>query len=489
MKLLIFLIGIISLTVISGDRVDTSTFSNFNDFKQTLIDMDLKIDFDTKTLSGKVDLTFEVVKDYTSDVLILDTNALKLDSIVDEQGNSLEFRTEEIKDSVIGNPLYITLKKKHNKGSNFTLTVKYSTTPASPSIQWLTPEMTFGKKHPFMFTQNEPIYSRSLVPCQDTPANKVPIKASLTIRSDLVAMFGGVLENYDDNGDTITYNYVQKIPIPTYLIAFAAGNIVRKKVSDKIYVLTEPEKLEAVYEEFSESGAYFTKAQEYMFDYEWGDYNILVLPPAFPYGGMENPNLTFATPSLIAGDKSLVNVIAHELAHSWTGNLVTNSSWDNFWLNEGFTVFFERKLIQLVFDNDTRKLHSQIGYADFLRDVNTYPKGSTYTSLYPRVGKNNPDDAFSTVPYEKGYNLLYYIETLLGETSFRDFFITYIRKYAKNSVETSDFKKTFEEFVNNRYSKDDASKILAQIDWETWINAPGEPPIKNDFGNFIFFNS
>jgi leukotriene-A4 hydrolase len=448
--------------------------------------MDLNIDFENKTIYGKVDLTFEVLKENVSQVLILDTNSLDLKGITDEHGNSLKYRVEEIKDSVIGDPLYITLDKLHKKGADFTITIKYSTTPASPSIQWLTPEMTFGKKHPFMFTQNEPIYSRSLVPCQDTPANKVKIKASLTVRSDLVAMFGGVLDSYIDEGKTITYKYIQSIPIPTYLIAFAAGNILRKKVADKIYVLTEPEKLEAVYEEFSESSSYFKKAQEYLFEYEWGDYNILVLPPAFPYGGMENPNLTFATPSLIAGDKSLVNVIAHELAHSWTGNLVTNSSWDNFWLNEGFTVFFERKLIQLVFDNDTRKLHSQIGYADLLRDISTYPKGSTYTSLFPRVGKNNPDDAFSTVPYEKGYNFLYYIETILGETAFRDLFITYIRKYARNSVETSDFKKTFEEFVNERYTKEDASSIFKKIDWETWINAPGEPPIKNDFGKFNF---
>lgn len=470
-------------------EIDTSTFSNYLEIKQTNLNLNLKIDFNSETLIGNVGIDFECYKD-NLDMIMLDVWDLDVKRVDNRlSGDSLEFFIHYDAQSEIGDFLAIKLKRKLSKGEKLYLNIYYSTKKTSKSVQWLTPEMTFGGDFPYMFTQNEPIYARTMVPCQDTPSVKIPVKAALTLRKDLVALFGGLVDKPPvlNNDDTKTYFYKQPIPIPTYLIAIAAGNIDSRKISDQVIVFSEPKIIESVFKEFQrDTQKFIDTAVGYLFEYEWNVFNILVLPKAFPFGGMENPNLTFATPTLIAGDFSLVNVIAHELAHSWTGNLVTNSNWNNFWLNEGFTVFIERKINQIINGEsgiETRKLNSQIGYNDLLKDIKmNFPPQSQSTSLYPNVSKHNPDDSFSNVPYEKGYNILYYVESIIGEDNFKLLLRDYLKKYSKKSVQFSDFHECFEEFIQKQFTPEKIKEIRDKVTWDKFINEVGTPDlIKNDF--------
>lgn len=472
-------------------EIDTSTSSNYLEIKQTNLELDLKIDFDNQVLIGKVSIDFINEKDYL-DMIILDSWDLDIKKVENKlSGESLEFFIHTDPISEIGDFMAIKLNRKLSKGEKLFLNIYYSTNKSSKSVQWLTPAMTYGKKFPYMFTQNEPIYARSMVPCQDTPSVKIPVKASLTLRKDLVALFGGLEDKPPvlNDDDTKTYFYKQSIPIPTYLIAIAAGNIDSREISKQVVVYSEPEFVDLVKKEFErDTQKFIDTAVDYLFEYEWGKFNILVLPKAFPFGGMENPNLTFATPTLIAGDFSLTNVIAHELAHSWTGNLVTNSNWNNFWLNEGFTVFIERKINQIIYGDETRKLNSQIGYNDLLKDIKmNFPPQSESTSLYPNVSKHNPDDSFSNVPYEKGYNVLYFVEQIIGEENFKLLLRSYLKKFSKKSVQFSDFKECFDNFIKEKYSPEEAKKIHDKVTWDLFIKEIGPSElIKNDFCKQIF---
>ena len=294
----------------------------------------------------------------------------------------------------LGTPLVINFKNGLLSQTSITLVINYQTTTAGKAAQWLGKESTRSGLYPFMFTQCEAANCRTLLPCQDTPSAKVTIRAAITAPSNLTALYSGIKTGSKVNGDgTTTTFYVQDNPVPSYLIAIAVGELSGMKVSDRVTVYAEPDWVKNCTDEFNSTTETFIQtAENYLnVQYAWTQYNILVLPPAFPYGGMENPTLTFATPSLIAGDKSLANVIAHEISHSWTGNLVTNKNWQNFWLNEGFTVFLERKITQLVYGEEMAKLEAMIGLKDLNDDLaDMTEKGHVaYTKLHPDIGDVN----------------------------------------------------------------------------------------------------
>lgn len=215
--------------------------------------------------------------------------------------------------------------------------------------------------------------------------------------------------------------------------------------------------------------------------YAWGIYRIVVLPPNFPYGGMENPLLTLVTPYILVGDKSGVTVANHEIAHSWTGNLVTNMNWDNFWLNEGFTVFLERKISKILNNDTFVKIDARNGNSSMYQAMLGYGLTNKYSSLNPRSGKENPDDAFSTIPYEKGYQFLLYLESLDGETNFQKFFTNYLFRFQKQSVDVEDLRVFWETHIRNSYSKTQANTIIGKVDWSVWIDQPGLPPVTANF--------
>ncbi|KAJ2888428.1 Leucyl aminopeptidase yscIV, partial [Coemansia aciculifera] len=296
----------------------------------------------------------------------------------------------------------------------------------------------------------------------------------------LTALMSAIATGSQDDGDSVVFSFAQSTTIPSYLVALVVGNLSVAKISDRCAVWSEPENIEACAWEFADMDTTLRTAEELITPYLWGRYDLLVLPPSFPFGGMENPCLTFVTPTLLAGDRSLTDVIAHEIAHSWSGNLVTAKNWEHFWLNEGWTTYFERRIVARLSGEDARQLSCVIGEADLLESVNFYGKDSPLTALVPKLDGVDPDDAYSTVPYDKGAHLLYYLEQLLGGPSvFEPYMRSYINTFKGKSIGTQDWKS----HLLTYFAEHDSSKmgLLDQIEWDKWLFAPGMPPVGNKY--------
>ena len=463
---------------------DTNTFSNYEIIKQTNIEANFNIDFSQKVIHGTVKTYFTALED--GEVIVLDTRALKINSVIDsDTGDELDFILDE-QYELDSNGIPLKIYKEFSKGEQIAILIKYDTTDGGSAVQWLDPEQTTGKIYPFMFTQCESILCRELLPTQDTPAVKITVSMGLTVIKPLFALDSGIYQNKIDNGDTVTYFYEQKIPIPSYLIALAAGKIEERVISDRTKVYGEKELVDLAAYEFEDTENFIQYAEAYTTSYEWGEYNLLILPSSFPFGGMENPTLTFVTPSLIAGDKSLANVVAHEISHSWSGNLVTMDNWSDFWLNEGFTMFLQRKIMEKSDDLDMAKLDAMFYYNEMCNDIIKFGESKSFTSLRPYLVGRHADDAFNQIPYEKGFNFLYYLESIVNPESdidlFRKILRQYFNKFKYKSIKYEDFKEFFIGKINEELPGK-AEEILDKIDWEKWIFAPGFPPVKNDFSN------
>ena len=472
-----FLILIIFIS--KTNQKELNTFSNYDIISQTNINVHFIVDFDNKKVDGEVTISFKALED--GEVIILDTKSLLIKSVKDNTGNELVFKLDNYyRLESHGVPLKIY--KEYSKDDAFDITIEYSTTKDCMAIDWLEPEQTSGGKYPFMYSQCQSILCREMLPIQDTPAIKMPVQISITVPEELIGLAAGLFVEEINNGNNKTFIYALDIPIPSYLIAIAAGDIGSQNVSERCTIYAEKTVVEKAAWEFSDTEKFLKIAENYIGEYVWGQYNILVLPPSFPFGGMENPTLTFLTPSLIAGDKSLVSVVAHEISHSWTGNLVTNENWPDFWLNEGFTMFIERKILSSHKDKDMAKLDAMVGLSDLKADIIAFGESKSFSSLEPNLLGRNPDDAFNKVPYEKGFNLLYYLENKVNNDDiFQKFMRSYIDKFKKGVVKYMDFRTFFETFIKNNVK--DWEKILNDIDWDTWVFAPGFPPVENDFSN------
>ena len=476
-KISFFLILIILIS--KTNQKELNTFSNYDIISQTNINVHFIVDFDNKKVDGEVTISFKALED--GEVIILDTKSLIIKSIKDNTGNELDFKLDNYyRLESHGVPLKIY--KEYSKDDTFDITIEYSTTKDCMAIDWLEPEQTSGGKYPFMYSQCQSILCREMLPIQDTPAVKMPVQISITVPEELIGLAAGLFVEEINNGNNKTFIYALDIPIPSYLIAIAAGDIGSQNVSERCTIYAEKTVVEKAAWEFSDTEKFLKIAENYIGEYVWGQYNILVLPPSFPFGGMENPTLTFLTPSLIAGDKSLVSVVAHEISHSWTGNLVTNENWPDFWLNEGFTMFIERKILSSHKDKDMAKLDAMVGLSNLKADIIAFGESKSFSSLEPNLLGRNPDDAFNKVPYEKGFNLLYYLENKVNNDDiFQKFMRSYIDKFKKGVVKYMDFRTFFETFIKNNVK--DWEKILNDIDWDTWVFAPGFPPVENDFSN------
>lgn len=277
--------------------------------------------------------------------------------------------------------------------------------------------------------------------------------------------------NYrEEIGESIIFK--QTMPVPAYLIAIAAGKLESRPLSDISRVWAEKELLEAAAWEFAQLPQCLAAAEELCGPYRWGRYDILILPPSFPFGGMENPCLTFLTPSLLAGDRSMVNVIAHEIAHSWTGNLVTNRSWEHFWLNEGFTTFLERKIIGRLEGEPARQLHAIVGLGELQHDLEAFPKEHEARRLSPSLTELDPDEAFSVVPYEKGHTLLFHLEQLVGgPVSFE----AYLRDYIKTFADAAPLDT--KQWLDHLLAYFPTQRDIESIPWMTWLRGTGMPPV------------
>ncbi|KAK4548365.1 hypothetical protein LTR36_010236 [Oleoguttula mirabilis] len=463
---------------------DPNTLANYNAWRTKHTTADFEIDFDAKRLKGTVHLTLERLAK-SEKKLILDTSYLDILS-VQVGGSDAKFDVSTSRMGPYGSPLTISLDGQQNDTttSDVTLSIGVQTTKDCTALQWLTPAQTSNKKHPYMFSQCQAIHARSLFPCQDTP----DVKSTYTfnIRSPLPVLASGLPTGVKDfqhgsegKPGTLLYTYHQAIPMPSYLFALASGDLASASIGPRSTVWTGPEELRACQWEFErDTEAYIQAAEKIVYPYAWTTYNVLVLPPSFPYGGMENPVYTFATPTVVSGDRENVDVIAHELSHSWSGNLVSNASWEHFWLNEGWTTYLERRLQAVIHGSDQhRDFSAIIGWKALSDSIAQYGEDHNFTKLIPDLKGQDPDDAFSSIPYEKGFVFLYGFEKLLGKDKWDTFIPHYFTTYKQRSVDSYEFKATLLSFFS---SDPDASKKLNNIDWDEKFYKPGFPP-KPDF--------
>ncbi|XP_077972120.1 leukotriene A-4 hydrolase-like [Styela clava] len=454
---------------------DPTSFSDPRVVEIKKITLDWTVDFDSHTISGNVVLQVEVNVD-NAKTLSLDTKNLSISSISTKEGSGLKYSLRE-PHKAFGSALDISLPAELKKGTTLDIQINYSTSPNAGALQWLKPEQTAGKKQPYLFSQCQAIHARSIVPCQDSPSVKAPYYAKVTVKDPLVALMSAVGTGKQSLGDGRTaYTFEQKVPTSSYLIALVVGQLESRDIGPRSRVWSEAKFVEKAAEEFSQTEDFISAGESLVGPYVWGRYDLLVLPPSFPFGGMENPCLTFVTPTLLAGDKSLANVIAHEIAHSWTGNLVTNKTWEHFWLNEGHTVFLERKIVGRLNDEKTRQFQAINGLKDLHGSIEVFGHDNHLTNLVTTLKDVDPDDSFSSVPYEKGHTLLFYLETLLGgPEQFEPFLLAYINKFKYKSLTTEEWK----DFLYEHFK--DKKAILDSVDWDAWFNKPGMPPVIPDY--------
>ena len=448
--------GLTQSDIASG--VDYHSFSNPNEIRVTHLNLDLTANFDTKQLVGYAELQVERASPQFSE-LVLDTRALEI-SEVTAQGKPVPFTLGE-QDEDLGTALTITLPEGVN-----TVKVAYATSAEASGVQWLTPAQTAGKEHPFLFTQAQAVHARSFIPLQDSPQVRVTYNATIKTPESLLAVMSA--SNDPDTPRDGEYEFTMPQPIPSYLIALAIGDLQFKAMGERTGVYAEPALLESAAKEFEDTEAMLEVTEETYGPYQWDRYDLLILPPSFPFGGMENPRLSFITPTVIAGDKSLVSLIAHELAHSWSGNTVTNATWRDLWLNEGFTTYLTYRIMEMIYGNDRFKKEAVLGYQDLQNDIAALEANDEILAIDLRG--RNPDDVFSNIPYEKGALFLREIEHKIGRENFDAFLMQYFQDFAFKSITTDTFIAYLEDTLLAQYpDKLDANRI------NTWIFEPGIP--------------
>lgn len=462
-------------------RKCNSTFSNPDEVITTHIHLDWKLDFESKTLSGSVKHSVRVVVGGTASA-DFDSSKLHITSAKID-GESVSVTVGDRHES-LGSKVSVEIPSSlRSKDSCFDITFEYSTDPEASAVQWLAKEATKGTQYPYVFTQCQAIHARSLLVCQDTPGVKSTYSANVSGPEWCTVLMSALADNTETRKGHS--KWTQPVPMPSYLIALAGGNLASREISPRVRVWCEPEGVDAVAFEFSETEEFLSKAEDITCPYVWTRYDVLCLPPSFPYGGMENPCLTFATPTLIAGDKSLANVIAHEIAHSWTGNLVTNHTWEHFWLNEGWTVWLERKIMSRVKGDEYLKLSAQGGWKVLKDSISQMGADDRFTMLVWPLGHEDPDEAFSSVPYEKGFNLLNYLEGIVGTPSFELFAKAYLQNFKFSTVTSGEFRDFFVEYFNTSEYKSD----ILNLDWDQILHSPGMPVFTPDFSNSLSVSS
>ena len=451
-----------------ADRVDIHSYGNPHQVRVKHVDLDLNVDFERRVIGGSATLRVDRVD--TSAPLIVDTRDLKIEKVEAAEKEKGPFEAAKFtlgaSDKILGAPLTVELPR-----SAAFVKITYETSPDARALQWLTPEQTAGKKHPYLFTQSQAINARSWIPLQDSPGVRVTYRAHIRTPKDLIALMSArrdfrlVKRDEPPTGD---YTFRDPYEIPTYLIALAVGYLDSRDVSTRTSVWAEPEVVQAAADEFADTERMIVAAEGIYGPYEWLRYDLLVLPPSFPFGGMENPTITFATPTVIAGDKSLVNLVAHELAHSWSGNLVTNATWADFWLNEGFTTYVERRIIERVYGPERARMEAALGREALEEAIKTLPPDDQI--LHIALKGRDPDDAVSDIAYEKGALFLTHIEQVVGRANFDALLYTWFHENAFKSATT----KQFEIFLNERLLSRDP-KFAGQVPVREWLYEPGIP--------------
>ena len=451
----------ISPQVAESDRVDVHSYGNPQQVRVSHLTLDLKVDFQAKQLLGTAYLKCQRTPGSDHSSLVLDTRDLTIES-VDEVPRDPHIGRKPVKfllgkpDPILGTSLTIPL---HWTSSD--VVIHYKTSPKASALQWLDAPRTAGRMRPFLFSQSQAIHARSWIPCQDSPGARVTYDAKIHVPEGLAVVMAA--DRVGQQGDVTSFEMKQAIP--PYLIALAVGDLVFKPMGTRTGVWAEPSVVAKAAAEFSDTEKMIEAAEKRYGPYRWGRYDILILPPSFPFGGMENPKLTFATPTVLAGDKSLVALIAHELAHSWSGNLVTNATWRDFWLNEGFTTYLERRIVEDVYGKDRATMEAVLGRQELRSEIAKFdPKDEI---LHIDLKGRDPDEGMTRIPYEKGALFLTALEQKVGRDKLDAFLKGYFDHFAFKSITTGDFESYLRQQLFDKGQE--------PIDLNAWIHLPGLP--------------
>jgi leukotriene-A4 hydrolase len=452
------------MTVTPSPDRDIHSFARPQDARVTHVALDLTADFASKTLAGKATLSVERAADARE--IVLDTKALTIESVTAQDGRTLTFALGTA-DPILGQPLTVQLPSGVTA-----VTLAYRTSPGAAALQWLEPSQTAGKKHPYLYSQGQAILTRTWIPTQDSPGIRQTYEARVTVPRDLRAVMSAeqLTPDGEDGPGGRTFRFRMTHAIPPYLIAIAVGDLAFRSLGPRTGVYAEPSVAGGAATEFADLESMVTAAESLLGPYLWGRYDVLVLPPSFPFGGMENPMVTFATPTILAGDKSLVSLLAHELAHSWSGNLVTNATWSDFWLNEGFTTYVENRIMEAVYGKARAEVFRVLGWRDLATEIDRLGgMQSKDTILHVDLQGRDPDDGATQIPYEKGAAVLRVIEQTVGREKFDAYLKGYFQRHAFKPITTAQFLADIRAHLLTDKS------VEAKIRLEDWIYRPAIP--------------
>lgn len=421
------------------------------------LDLDIEVDFDNRQIRGKATYS---INPTTNDEIIFDTYKINIISVVLNGTDKIEdYRLGDM-DPILGQPLIIRLKQNTRS-----VTIEYQTSNDAQALQWLEPAQTADKKHPFLYTQGQAILTRSWIPIQDSPGIRMTYNAKVKVPQQMMAVMSA--SNAKEKSTDGIYHFKMEQPIPPYLISLAVGDLIYYEISDRTGIYAEPASLDSASWEFADIEKMVHTAEKLYGPYLWEQFDVLVLPPSFPFGGMENPRLTFSTPTIITGDRSLTSLIAHELAHSWSGNLVTNATWNDFWLNEGFTVYFERRIMEKLYGEEIAEMDTYIGYQDLLTDLELLGETTKATRLKLDLKNEDPDSGVNAIAYEKGFFFVKELEKLVGRERFDQFLTEYFDHFKFKTIDT-------EQFLEYLYSNL-LDPLNIPFNAHLWVYQPGLP--------------
>jgi leukotriene-A4 hydrolase len=461
--------------------LDYHSFANIEQFRVTRLELDLRVDSDARVLRGVVGL-FVKRLDPGATQLILDTRDLNVTEVAEKAQGVLGAmsKTEttwvgrpyhfERKDPILGQALVIELPP--SKKPTELIRIEYETSATARGLQWVAAKDTAGRRQPFLFTQSEPIGTRSWIPLQDTPQVRLTYTATVHTSPDVLAVMSAksvpssLGTPVKRNGE---YAFAMVDAVPSYLIALAVGDLAFKATGPRTGVYADKSVLKAAVDEFADAESMIATAERLLGPYRWDRYDILVMPPGFPVGGMENPRLSFVTPTVIAGDKSLVSVIAQEIAHSWSGNLVTNATWRDVWLNEAFSDYLGSRIMSSVYGERREMMEQVLRLRTLREDLATLNAKDQWLAIDLR--DRDPEAAFSTVPHEKGLLFLSYLDVKFGRERFDAFLRGYVEHFSSKSVTSEQFVNYLQENLLDRFPG-----IVARDQVMAWAFGPGLPP-------------
>ena len=438
---------------------DDHSFANTDEIRTKHLHLNMDVDFETKTIYG---VARHKMENNGADTAIFDIKELTIQKVT--LGDKQEIETTYIigeKDELLGQPLAVKIDTTTEY-----INIYYQTTDKCEALDWLEPELTGGKVHPFLYSQGQAILTRSWIPVQGTPSNRITYSADVQVPKELMAIMSA--DNPTKRNETGKYHFEMKQPIPCYLIALAVGDLRYEKLSANSGIYSEPGIISACKYEFAELPKMIESAERLFGEYRWDQYDLVVLPYSFPYGGMENPRLTFANPTLLAGDRSLVSVVAHELAHSWSGNLVTNATWNDFWLNEGFTVYIENRIMEDIYGKEIADMLALIEFQELKDEMKVLAKENPQDlRLKLNLKNRNPDDGMTSIAYVKGAFFLKTLEEKVGRKKMDEFLNNYFKEFSFQTLTT----EIFEEYLNNKL----LNRYNIQFNTKEWLYGQSMP--------------